>query len=409
MRIYIKKVLAILFFTVTGFPLSAQTVYDYVLTPVSATLQPNGTLHLTIKKLDSAGDHPHLATDVGIAETPKWTINGSTNASSSDGTLLPDLSFLNATYTAPAKAPAKNPVAIAVQFHPDPNKKQIATLICNVKIVSAKYKVVMDGEITGPKGIHYKLHGESYRNLESFTDGTAALVSYDGSKNMHVTVSAAGVPGKMWLVNPLEYDIPVVFNIGNINKSTKVPAKISIETFSPSQMGRNVAEKYWTPAGIMNFPGGISHMFTSTFYEIAASSARETGKKAKFDMDFAKRLKAHEGDASYFKTAQGKADLLQMQKFMQEHGHGNIYSGTKGPHANSSAYSKAFVEGMRKTQTNPSAYSTPPNANTPTVIGGVLEFDASFDSRSKTPVNLFQEASPGGGINGRINIYVEKL
>jgi len=404
-----KKVVTIIFFCTFLLSAKAQTVYDYVLTPISATLEPNETMHLAIKKLDSTGDRPQEVTDVGITETPHWMLNGSANANASDGTLLPDLTFLNATYTAPAQAPAKNPVAIAVQFHPDPDKKQVVTLVCNVKIISAKYKVVLDGEITGPKGLHFNLHGESYRNLESFADGTSALVTYDGSKNMHVTVSAAGVPGKMWLVSPKEYDIPVVINIGNTSKSTKVPAKISIETFSPSKMGRNQAENYWTPAGIQSFPGNISHIFEGTFYQIAISTGKENGVKANHDLAFAQRLKAHEGDALYFKTAQGKADLLELQKFMQEHGHGNIYSGTNKPPVNSNAYSKAFVEGMRKTQTDHSSYGTPPDKNNPTVMGGILHFQSTFDTKSKTPTNFFEEASPGGGVHGRINIYVKKL
>ncbi|MGN6249426.1 MAG: hypothetical protein ACTHNG_13820 [Ginsengibacter sp.] len=403
-----KKVLTLIFFCAYLLPTKAQTVYDYVLTPISATLQPNETMHLAIKKLDSTGDRPQEATDVGITETPHWMLNGSANANASEGTLLPDLTFLNATYTAPAQAPAKNPVAVAVQFHPKKGSKQLVTLICNVKIVSAKYKVVMDGEITGPKGIHYKLHGESYRNLQSFADGTAALVSYDGSKKLHVNVSAAGVPGKMWLVNPLEYDIPVVFNIGNTSKSSKVPASISIETFSPSKMGRNEAENYWTPVGIKSFPGNISHMFEGTFYEIAMSTANENGSKANHDLAFAKRLQAHEGDASYFKTAQGKADLLEMQKHMQEHGHGNIYRGTRKPPLNSNAYSKAFVEGMRKTQSDPSSYGTPPDKNNPTIMGGILHFQSTFDTKNKTATNIFEETNTGG-LHGRINIYVKKL
>jgi hypothetical protein len=392
--------------------LKAQTVNNYFMAPSSSlTLNVNQTATLKIGYIDANGDiAPQEKLDVGIEQTPHWMLNGrDVSSASNDGHLSPDLTFLTATYQAPPTVPAKNPVAVAVSFHPGDTAKGLVTLICNIKIVSAKYKVVLDGEITGPKGLHFNLHGESYRNLEAFADGTSALVSYDGSKNMHVTVSAAGVPGKMWLVSPKEYNIPVVINVGNTSKSTKVPAKISIETFSPSKMGRNQAENYWTPAGIKSFPGNISHIFEGTFYQMAISTANENGVKANHDLAFAQRLKAHEGDASYFKTAQGKADLLEMQKYMQEHGHGNIYSGTLKPPSNSNAYSKAFVEGMRKTQTDPSSYGTPPDVNNPTVMGGILHFQSTFDTKSKTPTNIFEEASPGGGLHGRINIYVKKL
>ena len=350
-----KKIIFLLAFTAVQLTLRAQTVYDYVLTPISATLEPNQSLNLEIKKLDSTGDLPQTANDlnVGSATTPVWNLNGSSGSNPSNGILHPDLTFLKATYTAPAKVPAKNPVAVSVVIHPGSNPKSAVTLICNIRIVKTAYKVTLKGEITGPEGLHYKVDGESYRNLTSYADGTYALVSYDGSKKMHLRVSTAGVAGKYLLINPLEYDIPVVINIGNIRKMFSVPAKVSIESFSPTKMGGNTAENYWTPKGILNSPGGISRIFISTFYEIYASSVKETGNQAKKDLPFLERLKAHEGDPSYFQTAQGRADLQKMQKYMQSTGHGNLFNNLQKPSTKPSAYSKAFVKGMQGTQTNP--------------------------------------------------------
>jgi hypothetical protein len=405
-----KKFLLVLSWIAALMPLRAQSVYDYVLTPISATLQPGETLTLHIKKFDSTGDLPKTANDLNIGSegTPLWNLNGSTNSSPSNGVLRPDLTFLTATYTAPAAAPAKNPVAVSVQFHPPGNPKSAVTLVTNIRIVSTKYKVTLHAEIAGPKGLHYLVDGVSYRDLHSYADGTCALVSYDGSKNMHLTVSAAGVPGKMWLVNPLEYDIPLVINTGNISKGPAA-AKVSIESLSPTHMGGYSAENYQTPAGIMGFPGNISHNFQSVFYEIAVSSAKETGSQARADLSFINRLKAHKGDASYFKTSQGRSDMQQMQKYMEAHGQGDLFSHMQQPSSKPSAYSEAFVKGMQGTQTHPGAKGTPAAMSTPTVINGILHLPGTFNPKSKTPLRILEEASPGGGLEGNLVLKVEKL
>ncbi|MDE3213392.1 MAG: hypothetical protein KGM98_09165 [Bacteroidota bacterium] len=408
-----KKILCLFcigLITCQSYGQSSQSVPEYVLVPASATLQPGESVKLQVKKLDSATNLPLGPNDLNIGSetTPYWYLNGSVSAPPTDGKLAPDLSFLNAKYIAPGTAPRKNPVAVSVQFHPPDNPKSLLTLVCNIRIVTASYKVTLHGEITGPKGIHFLVNGVSYRNLHSYADGTYALLSYDGSKNMHLTVSAAGVPGKMWLVSPLEYDIPVVINIGNIKKGP-APAKVSIESFSPTQMGGYTAEDYWTPGGIMNFPGYISHTFTPVFYQIAVNSAKETKNQAVADMGFLQRLKAHEGDAAYLRSAQGRADLQKMQQYMEAHGRGDLFSHMQHPSSKPSAYSEAFVKGMQGTQTHPGSYGPPPGMNTPNVMNGLLHLPGTFNPKSGNSMTIFEEASPGGGLQGTLIVKVQKL
>jgi hypothetical protein len=64
------------------------------------------------------------------ATASNWRVNGIANGSTSVGTLL--ASGFDATYKAPATAPANNPVAVSVEYSPKPPAKQL--LISNITV-----------------------------------------------------------------------------------------------------------------------------------------------------------------------------------------------------------------------------------------------------------------------------------
>ena len=96
--------------------------------------------------------------------------------------------------------------------------------------------------------------------------------------------------------------------------------------------------------------------------------------------------------------------MAQMQKFIKEHGYGDAYSKTKQAPANTSDYSKAFVQGMKNTQNNPASVSTAPG-----VYGGSYHFDGTFNNKSSTCLEIRQENRPDDAIPGLITIKIERL
>ncbi len=390
-----KKIILLFFIVSSGAWSKAQTANDYVLIPGNTIiLRVNTKMNFAIKWIDNPGSLHEGTAD--ITQTPEWMLNGnSENENSNDGNLKNDLNSEKAVYTAPAKVPAKNPVAVSVRFHPSESDKSIVTLICNVTIVDAQYKVTFEGEITGPEGMHYKLSGESYTNLKPFADGTFGLMPADNSRAMLMTVSDAGIPGKMWLVSPKNYYVPFVMNVGNISNATSVPAKISIESLSPTEMysSKPLPENFkFAGAGIQKLYNSMTSMFSGIFYPVAVKAGFENGQQSADDMAFIQRLKQHENDPNYLKTAQGKSDLSQMQKMMQNQGRGNLYRSNMATEpGNITSYNKAFVQGMQATQTDPAAYSNG-NTNTPEVLGGMFHFDGTFNSKNSTAMEITKQA-----------------
>ena len=405
-----KKITILAGFILIMLRVQAQSAQDYTLSAGSnLTLPIGGSVSLNILKFTKAGD-PAPANDIGIGATnPVWLLNGQTGGTNSgEGELHTDLTFLKSTYTAPMQVPVRNPVAVSVTFHPNDGSNSVVTLVCNITVVDAAYKVTLNGELTGPHGLHFLLSGVSYTNLKSFADGTASLMPVDGTKNMRIKVSFAGVPGKMVLVNPMQYDIPFVISVGNFRATGTAPAKISIESLSPVSGGSFLAENYMTPVGIRPFPGYITQIFNSYFYKNAVSTALENGDKASADRSFVERLKSHQNDPAYLHSAQGKADLQAMQKLMQQQGVGTMYtSGEKRP-VNATDYSTAFVKGIQGTQQDPSAYAAPPGMNTPSVMGGFLHFEGTFNHNSAAALTVSEETTPAAGLKGSIKITIEK-
>jgi hypothetical protein len=132
-----KLFLSFLFISVC-FISPGQTANDYVLVPGASFLLPvEENMKLDIQWLDVKGNPHEGLSDFTKLPAPEWTINGHSinNQNKADGNLNVDLTFENATYTAPAFVPHQNPVTIAVRFHSNDSSKELVTLLCNVKIV----------------------------------------------------------------------------------------------------------------------------------------------------------------------------------------------------------------------------------------------------------------------------------
>ncbi len=390
----------------------ANSLESYFLNVSGAyTLSVNQPLIIQLKQLQVTNDNSMISTDNPAtsmsSSQPEWKLNGETKADPTLGTLSPDISFTKATFTAPSTVPTRNPIAVSVSFHPDENSKEIYTLVCNITIVDAQYKISMDGELSsGTNQMHIQLTGVSYASLQHYADGTYALKPADGSNSMDITVLDDKLPG-FTFVGPLKYKIPYVINLGNLSKTSSVPAKISIVTFSPTdtKTGKPIPEQYIIPGvGKKELPNSINEMFSGAFVDIFLKTTKENGEQSAANMAFIERLRDHENDPGYLKTQQGKSDMAQMQKFMQEQGYGDVYSKTKQAPAKTSDYSKTFVQGMKNTQNNPSPVSTAPG-----VYGGSYHFDGTFNNKSSTCLEIRQENHPDDAILGLVTIKIEKL
>jgi len=138
-----KKILiAISFFLVkTSF---SQAGYDYFLAPAEEmTIPVGGKLTLHVQTMNADGN----ILQADPAFVGQWTINGKETADPQYGNISHGLSFVNATYTAPDKVPAKNPVDIAVRFktRSQGNESKI-TLVCTITITDAKNYFFLGGD-----------------------------------------------------------------------------------------------------------------------------------------------------------------------------------------------------------------------------------------------------------------------
>jgi len=280
--------------------------------------------------------------------------------------------------------------------------------LVKIQVGNEKYDVTMDLDITGADALHWQLRGEVVTKLISYTDGTFQLKPIDNTRNMPVHVLSAAT-AHMKLVGQYDYRIPFTLNIGNIRKTDNVQAIIAFDSFSPSENGRNRSEPYQTPARVIDFPGWTSHLVQNLFYDIEKHVANTSEATDYIDLAEMKKIQAHAKDPSYWKTAQGKADLLKMQKIMEEKGRGDLFTKMNNSSAQHSKADSSFIEGMRGTQFNPSAYGVPPMKNSPSISGNLLQFSGSFNDQSSTPLKILQEGDAGGALKGSIVIKVEKI
>jgi len=282
----------------------------------------------------------------------------------------------------------------------------------DITVADGTYKVKLEAEVTGPSGIHYKLSGTSTTSLVPYADSTFALRPTDGTRNMQVTVQTAGVAGKMMLKSPYNYNIPFVLNLGNVGKRVdkQAPAKISIENFSPvDNKGFPQAETYTVQGHDIVLSGNINSMFATAFMQTTQAAIQESAAKAEQDMGFLKRVQANQNNPAYFQTAQGKADMQQLQKMSQETGRGysSVYGNSKA-NGKGSASAQNVIQGQMATQNNASAYGAAPNAYTPTVLGGTFHADGTFNPQGGTAMEIDKNESTGE-MHGTIKITVEKV
>ncbi len=363
------------------------------------------TTHVHIKIFDCADEKPTPNQQlnvklgrpkVGIVNNPNIRTNSSGEAvliftakNEGETTVFPDF-----TYTAINGKPGYHVLRCGDEL--------------KIQVGNETYKLTMDVDITGADGLHWQLKGEVITKLISYTDGTFQLKAVDGTRNMPVHVLSAST-AHMKLVGQYDYSIPFTLNIGNIRKPGAVQTKISFDTFSPSENGKNSSEPYQTPDGVHDFPGMTSHLVQNLFYDIEVNVAKKSEAPEMIELAEVKQIQSHAKDANYWHTPQGKADMLKLQKIMEERGRGDLFqkmSKTSGQHSKADS---AFVEGMRGTQSNPSAYGVPPMKNTPSIMGNLLQLTGTFNDQSATPLNILQEGNVGGALKGSIVIKAEKL
>jgi hypothetical protein len=136
----------IFFFLICGMvfkPSKSQKPNDYFLFPFKSnvTVPAGSKLNFEIRAVNDSGITETITSDMIGAE---WTINGQpTNPSYGKLNIAP-LNKTKAIYTAPDKAPDKNPVAIAVSFIADNDRKTKVTLICNVTITDVRNYFFID-------------------------------------------------------------------------------------------------------------------------------------------------------------------------------------------------------------------------------------------------------------------------
>ncbi len=403
---------------------TAQDNNGYFLLPGPArTLAPGQKLILNLQRVNLDG----TMTGAPGTEVLSWTINGhqADSQDPSQGDLSIDLTLARATYTAPAAAPTNNPLAIAVTARAPGEAKATMTLVCNVTILPADYKVTAEFEVTGPVGIHYKYRGECYTNLLALADGTYMLSPADHTQEMDLEIEDASMTSHSTFIGPKAYKIPFLFTIGKMNPQQPSPtqATVSFNTICP-QKGQvewifhgdqDVSYTVDIDRGMISYSPGTSQVIPgaagSPFAMSGATnldifqyfglaqvkrdvSANLTGVT---DLTaFSQRMMAHQGDPSYFKTAQGKADLARMQAMQKQ------LASTGGPqNMQEASLLKAANANLPANQ----------NANKARIMPGLarIRVEDTFNPKSST---AFQGSTLGGvgqEIQASIKISVQKI
>ncbi len=410
-----KILLCVLFVQVFAIGYS-QDASNYTMFPgASATVFTGGKLQLSFQYIATNG---LLIKGTSDASMGIWTINGNPagQGDPAEGILkiTDGLKATTVEYTAPDNIPPRNPVAIAVSFHPNAGGKSNVTLICNVSVVTG-YKVTAEMELTGPDGIHIILSGESITKLKPLADGTNMLEPVDGKSDMNMTVKQFSMPQGISLVGPWQYTIPIFISIGKINGNGTSSAKMVIQRFGTDQTETYMANGHTQQTHM------IHPLFFNAFIKDVIQTQQSNVTDEKDEEAWARRMQAHQGDAAYFKTAQGKADVERMQKLQQELG-GNI--------SNQDPKSKQLAAQIsQKVQQDPNYLGSvqyqrdlgkmemlkasneglgegAPTANTP--LSGVLNIDGSFNASGSTVLEITKESTTGGALHAQIKIKVVK-
>lgn len=182
----------------------AQNVFNYVLVPGSTSILPvDEQMKFAIQWYSDDGT-PHEGVNAFSGkQLPEWTVNGQpwTNQNPVNGKLSVDLTFEKATYTAPSKIPATNPVVIAVRFHASDASKEMITLICSVKIIDPGNKWY----------VSYTYSGSSFRSDKSVSEQRTYSNEITGAASMLINGTPPEKDGHV-IINTSEGDSIVSFS-----------------------------------------------------------------------------------------------------------------------------------------------------------------------------------------------------
>lgn len=341
----------------------AQENEGFVLNPSQPkALAPNQSVQINLAYIPvSDSDTTISFTGTSLSEyVIQWTVNGKkmNTLSPADGTLHASHGFNLASviYTAPAVAPAKNPVAVAVQIKTKDGSS--LWLVCNIQILKAQYKITLEAEQILPQaGQDIKLLGECYATLQPLDDGTYMLEPVDKTRNMNVTIKQnkiANADGAVsQIILPQQYKFLFLFSIVNMDKNSKtgkatvylnttapqsgtvknettsdgktVTTIVDIDKGSVTTIAPGYTNTYTLPTG-----GNLYVMDAITHLDLLSGFASDINTTmqnvnqniadAQQKMEWAKRMQAHQNDPNYYKSAQGKKDMLKMQTLQQQVG-----------------------------------------------------------------------------------------
>ncbi len=157
-----------------------QSVNNYVLVPGASSFLPvDEQMKFAIQWYSDNGT-PHEGVNAfSKNQLPEWTINGQpwTSQNPANGKLAVDLTFEKATYTAPSKIPAINPVVIAVRFHASDSSNEMITLICNITIVDPGNKWYVSFTYAGNSFSSDKSASEERTSSNQITGSASMLIN----------------------------------------------------------------------------------------------------------------------------------------------------------------------------------------------------------------------------------------
>lgn len=191
----ISQILFVFLLVFAGINSYTQNINNYILLPGSVSILPvDEQMKFAIQWYSTDGT-PHEGVNAySKSQLPEWTINGQpwTSQNPDNGKLVVDLTFEKATYTAPSKIPATNPVVIAVRFHASDTSKEMITLICNVKIIDPGNKWYVSFTYSGSSFSSDKSASEERTYSNEITGSASMLINgTPPDKDGHVIINTS--------------------------------------------------------------------------------------------------------------------------------------------------------------------------------------------------------------------------
>ena len=331
--------------------------------PEKPSLKVNDKTKVTIKLFDCADKKP--------AANQKLTIKQTTDGI---GTIEPtsittdENGQANITFT--AKKLGQTEVYPDYTFTCVNGKSGYHVLPCGdqkqIIVSKQKYKITFEAEQTLPQaGMDIKLQGECFTTLKPLDDGTYMLEPVDKTRNMDITIKQnklANAEGAVsQIISPQQYKFPFLFTIVNMDKNSKTgKATVYLNTTAPqtgtvksestadgktvttiadidkgsvTTIAPNYTNTYTLPTrGMLYAMDAITHLnLLSGFASDINTTMQNVNQNiadANQKMVWAKRMMEHQNDPNYYKSAQGKKDMLMMQTLQKQLG-SNIKYETK--------------------------------------------------------------------------------